>query len=172
MASTSKKIKVVGEQKYINADTGLVENFHVVSIEDRDANFDKLWLGHILEAINELGNAKMKLLTYLLEKRHAATNQIIKTQREIAQETGISLDTISRTLKALDQHGIIKRKTGVLFLNPNVIFKGGHNSRMKVLLDYNHHGDNQGDLFEEQEQKTAPTKLPVVEKEEEQKQAA
>jgi DNA-binding transcriptional ArsR family regulator len=147
--STSKKIRVVGQQTYINAQTGEAEQFQVMSIEDRDANFDKIWLGHILEALNELGNAKMKLLTYLLEKRHPATNQIIKTQREIAAETGISLDTISRTLKALEEHEIIRRKTGVLFLNPDVVFKGGHNARMKVLLDYGHY-DKQADLFEEQ----------------------
>lgn len=153
---TSKKVKVVGTQTYINAQTGEAEQFQVVSIEDRDAHFEKLWLGHILEAIDEIGNAKMRILTYLLKERHPATNQIIKTQREIAQETGISRATITDTLKALEEHDIIRRKTGVLFLNPNVVFKGAHNSRMRVLLEYQHHGQ-QADLFEEQQgQKIAP----------------
>jgi DNA-binding Lrp family transcriptional regulator len=153
---TSKKVKVVGTQTYINAQTGETEQFQVVSIEDRDAHFEKLWLGHILEAIDEIGNAKMRILTYLLKERHPATNQIIKTQREIAQETGISRATITDTLKALELHDIIRRKTGVLFLNPNVVFKGGHNSRMKVLLEYKHQGE-QADLFaEEQAEKISP----------------
>jgi len=39
--STSKKIRVVGQQTYINAQTGEAEQFQVMSIEDRDANFDK-----------------------------------------------------------------------------------------------------------------------------------
>lgn len=142
LKSTSRKISVIGQQEYINRDTGQIESFQVLRIEDVDANFQKIWLWHVLEAIDEIGNAKMKVLWYILEKRNAVTNTLIKTIREISQETGISLDTITRTLKALEKHNIIKRKTGAIFLNPHVIFKGGYNHRMKVLIDYMHF-DNQ-----------------------------
>ena len=64
-----KKVKVIGSEEYINSRTGEVETFNVIRIEDRDFNFHKIWLAHVLDAIDELGNAKIKVLTYLLEEQ-------------------------------------------------------------------------------------------------------
>lgn len=134
---TSKKLKVIGTQQYVNVNTGEVEEFNVLSIEDKDINFNKIWIGHILEAIDEIGNAKMKILMYLISNRNTATNMVIKTIDEISKETETSKKTVIDTLKVLSRHDIIKRKTGVIFLNPNVVFRGRYNTRMKILLEYN-----------------------------------
>ncbi|WP_181280727.1 replication/maintenance protein RepL [Aphanothece hegewaldii] len=48
----------------------------------------------------------------------------------------MSKATVVRTLQALEKHNIVKRKTGVVMLNPNVIFKGGYGKRMNVLMRY------------------------------------
>ncbi|WP_281042439.1 replication/maintenance protein RepL [Selenomonas infelix] len=48
MAVTRKKVKVVGTETYIKQDTGELREMQVIDIEERDANFHKLWLGHIL----------------------------------------------------------------------------------------------------------------------------
>ena len=48
MATTRKKVKVIGTETYIKQDTGEIAEMQVVKIEERDANFHKLWLGHIL----------------------------------------------------------------------------------------------------------------------------
>ena len=44
MATTRKKVKVVGTETYINQKTGELQEMQVIDIEERDANFHKLWL--------------------------------------------------------------------------------------------------------------------------------
>jgi hypothetical protein len=39
-------------------------------------------------------------------------------------------------LKILERHQIIKRKTGIIFISPDVIFRGGHAKRMNILIQY------------------------------------
>ena len=56
MATTRKKVKVVGTETYINQQTGELQEMQVIDIEERDANFHKLWLGHILQSIDLIGN--------------------------------------------------------------------------------------------------------------------
>jgi len=136
LTATAKKMKIEGKRTYIDRETGELVDCRVVKIEDADANFEKLWLGHILEAIDEIGNAKMKVLMYLLSNRDKHNNSIITTNRRLADATGISLDTVSRTLIALKRNKIITRTTGVIFLNPDVVFKGDHQHRMNVMIRY------------------------------------
>jgi DNA-binding transcriptional regulator YhcF (GntR family) len=134
--TTSKKTQIIGTETYINRSTGEIEDFNVIRIEDADFNFDKFWVSQLLTAIDEFGNQKIKLLMYLIQNRERSNNAIIKTVRELAAETGISKDTISATLKILEAHGIVKRKTGVIFISPEVVFRGSHNNRRRILLDY------------------------------------
>ena len=136
--ATAKKLKIEGKRTYVDCETGELINCRVVRIVDADANFEKLWLGHILEAIDEIGNAKMKVLMFLLSNRDKHTNSIITTNRKLAEATGISLDTVSRTLIALKKNKIITRTTGVIFLNPDVVFKGSRQHRMNVMIRYQH----------------------------------
>ena len=133
---TSKKVKVQGGVKYINQETGEVEDFQVIQMEDRDFNFHKLWLGHIISSLDMIGNEKIKVLTYLLETANR-DNMIVGSQRSIAKEVGVSVTTVNLTLKSLMESNLIKMvQQGVYILNPDVIFKGSRNNRMNVLLQY------------------------------------
>ena len=136
-----KRTKVIGEKIYIDKETGESQIFNVVDIEDVDADFDKIWLAHILSAIEEIGNAKIKILNYILENREKANNSLIITTRELAEATNTSLDTVSKTLRALEKNDIIKRKVGSIMLCPNAIFKGKHKNRMNILYQYRHFGE-------------------------------
>ena len=40
--TTTKRVKVVGTEEYINTRTGELEQMQVTSIEDRDFNFTKM----------------------------------------------------------------------------------------------------------------------------------
>jgi DNA-binding transcriptional ArsR family regulator len=140
MAAKKKKTRVIGEKTYIDQETGESQIFNVVDIEDVDADFDKIWLAHILSAIEEIGNAKIKILNYILENREKANNSLIITTRELAEATDTSLDTVSKTLRALEKNDIIKRKIGSIMLCPNAIFKGKHKNRMNILYQYRHFG--------------------------------
>ena len=146
MAITRKKVKVIGHQEYINRDTGEIENMQVVNIEERDANFHKLWLGHILQSIDLIGNQKTKLAFWILDNLNSE-NQLIMTQRKIAEKSGISYQTVSFTIKALiDSNFLMKINSGAYRVKPDVLFKGGKNNRLNVLLQYHnekHEHENQ-----------------------------
>lgn len=136
MSTTRKKIKVIGTETYIKQDTGEIAEMQVVRIEERDANFHKLWLGHILQSIDLIGNQKTKLAFWILENLDS-NNQLIKTQRKIAEETNMSTKTVSTTIKALiESNFIIKINSGAYRINPDVLFKGGKEKRLNVLLQY------------------------------------
>jgi DNA-binding transcriptional regulator YhcF (GntR family) len=164
MSSQSKKTKIVGTEQYINAATGVIEDFQVVRIEDADFNFDKFWVSQLLTAIEEFGNQKVKLLMYLIQNRERSNNAIIKTVRELEVATGISKDTICKTLKILEAHGIVKRKTGVIFVSPSVVFRGSHNNRRRILLEYSKAESNVVSIDREATEPTTDAAEPTAEK--------
>lgn len=134
--TTRKKTKVVGTETYINQKTGELCEMNVVTVEERDANFHKIWLGHIIQALEMIGNQKIKVLTFILDNLDKE-NQLIMTQRKIAEKSGVSYPVVSATLKALQDADLVdKINSGAYKVNPEKIFKGGHNDRMRVLFDY------------------------------------
>lgn len=136
MVNTRKKVKVIGTETYIKRDTGELTEMQVVEIEEKDANFHKLWLGHILQSIDLIGNQKTKLAFWILNNLNS-DNQLIMTQRKIADKSGMSYQTVSRTIKALiDSNFLVKINSGAYRINPNVMFKGGKTKRLNVLLQY------------------------------------
>ena len=133
---TAKKVKVVGTEQYINKRTGEIEEMQVISIEKRDFNFHKLWLGLILNTIELIGNQKIKLAFWIIEHLDSE-NKLTYTFRQIEKETGISLYTITQTMKALMESNFLKKKhSGCYIVNPDFLYKGSHQSRMNVLIQY------------------------------------
>lgn len=134
--TVSSKITRVGKAEYINQKTGEVEQFNVIEEHDQDFNFQKIWLGHLLESLDVLGNAKIKVLNYLLANKNS-DNQIIGTQRVIADNVGVSVPVVNETIKKLKEVNAIKQvSNGVLMLNPEIVFQGKHSKRMNILLKY------------------------------------
>lgn len=136
MTTTRKKVKVIGKETYIKQDTGEIKEMQVIDIEERDANFHKLWLTHILTSIDLIGNQKTRLAFWILDNLDSE-NQLIMTQRKIAEKSGISYQTVSKTISALiDSNFLTKINSGAYQVNPDVLFKGGKGDRMNVLLKY------------------------------------
>jgi hypothetical protein len=133
---TRKKIKVIGTETYINQRTGHLEDMQVISVEDRDANFHKLWLQHIVLSLDIVGNQKMRFVFWLLEQM-TSDNLLPMTFRQMAELSGYSLETVKRVIHALIESDFLARvNQGVYRVNPNLIFKGGSNYRMNVLVQY------------------------------------
>ena len=146
--TTVKKTKVVGSQQYINYDTGEVVTMQVTSVEERDFNFSKVWMRSFLTTLDLVGNAKTKVAYWIIDHIDRM-NQLTYTYRQMAEETGMSLDTVTATMKALLEADFLRRKNqGCYIVNPNVIYKGTHSARLNVLTQY-------GDL--EKEKPTPPT---------------
>lgn len=135
-AHTSKTVKIVGHRQYVDPETGELEDFQVVSVEDRDFNFHKIWLKSILYTLDLIGNKKTKLAFWIVDNLDTQ-NRFIMTQRKISEATGMSTQTINRTIKALVKSDfLIQEQSGVYTVNPNVIFKGTRSNRLNVLFHY------------------------------------
>lgn len=141
MNGTKKIQKIIGQEEYLNTRTGEVELFDVVKLEERDFDFQKIWLGHLLSALNILGNKKIKVLSWMLKNKNYE-NKVIATQRKMAKEIGTSVSTITETIKQLiDVDAIKVIQHGVYWLNPELVWKGNYKGRMKVLFEYEKNKD-------------------------------
>jgi hypothetical protein len=151
----SKQVKF-SEKRYADLDTG-EEIVAQVITQTGDYDFEKLWMAHILDAIEEIGNAKMQVLWFLLKKRDYR-NQIDMSVVEIAKATGVGEASVKRCIWALQRHNIIKRKRTkgtTLTLNPDVIFKGSHQQRTHIVYEYKQVQGQLFDLPEERKKRAA-----------------
>ena len=137
MANTTKKVKVIGTRKYINRDSGEIEDFQVVNIEERDFNFHKIWLNHIINSLDLIGNQKTRLAFWIVDNLDKE-NKLTMTYRQITEKSGISYQTVSRTMKSLIESNFLQQiNQGAYRINPNIIFKGTRSGRLNLLYQYN-----------------------------------
>lgn len=130
--------RVLGTDRWINEQTGEVIETQTLSkeVKDVDIGFEKLWIGHIMDAIDEVGNAKIRVLFWLLHHRDK-NNLVHGTVTQIAEETGAGRATVGRLMSALRKANVIRLEYGGIWrLNPSVIFKGTRAKRMNVLIRY------------------------------------
>lgn len=133
---TKKKVKIIGTQEYININTGEIEEMEVTTVEERDFNFTKVWMKNLILTLDIVGNQKTKFCFWLIDNLNR-DNMLIGTQRDMAEECGVSLQTVSVTLKLLmDVDFLRKKQSGVYIINPNVLYKGTRSARLNVLNQY------------------------------------
>lgn len=133
---TIKRVKYVGVQNYINADTGEVIEMQVTDIEERDFNFNKIFMQNFIVAMNLIGNQKSKLAFWIIDNLKNG-NLLTMTYRQISQITKISLKTVSDTMQLLLEADFLRRvNIGCYMVNPNISFKGHHSARMNFLHQY------------------------------------
>lgn len=148
VASTRKKVRVIGTEQYVDKD-GEIRDFQVIDIEERDANFHKIWLGHIVQSLDIIGNQKTKLAFWLLDQMDRE-NKVCMTLRQMSDKSCISLETVRVTIKALiESNFLVRHNMGVYKINPDCIFAGGKNARMDVLLKYHGSEAQQTTLFDD-----------------------
>ena len=147
--------KLLGPDVWINQRTGEIIEAQTLSKEvtgDVDVGFEKLWVGHILEAVQEVGNAKMQVLFWLIRNKDK-NNMVKATLDDIAEKTEVSRRTVASLMTALRKANVVQLEYGGRWmLNPAVVFKGGHSRRMNVLIRYK--------SMEQQELPLEPMDLP------------
>lgn len=133
---TSKKVKVIGTQSYINANTGEREEFAVTDVEERDFNFTKIWMKNLISTMELVGNQKTKLAYWLIDNLDKE-NKITLTLRQIASKTNISLETVRLTIKILMDADFLRRiNISAYMVNPDIVFKGTRGARLNILNIY------------------------------------
>ena len=131
-----KKVKTIGYTQYVNPYTGELEDFQVISIENHDFNFHKIWLNHVINSLDLIGNQKTRLAFWIIDNLDRE-NKLTMTYRQISENSGISLDTVRITMKFLLESNFLERiNQGAYRVNPNVIFKGTRSNRLNVLYQY------------------------------------
>ncbi len=133
--TTSKKVKIVGYQEYLNVDTGEIVPMAVTDIEDRDFNFSKVWMKNFIATLDLIGNKKTALAFWVIDNLNKE-NQLIYSYRQIAEQTGLSLDTVSTTMKTLKNADFLRQIGQVYTVNPDIVFKGTRAARIGVLNQY------------------------------------
>lgn len=139
--TTSKKQKFVGVKEFLDPTTNTMVPMQVTSIEERDFDFNKVWMRNLINSMDEIANQKMRLAFWIIDNLNKE-NQLIMTQRKISEKTEISLKTVSTTMKLLcePENGAIpflqKINSGAYRVNPDVLFKGSHSNRMGVVMEY------------------------------------
>ena len=111
----------------VNPDTGeIIGDIKTVDVVVREVSrvgFSITYLATIINMIDNIGNKKMQVVKYILQKMDS-NNKLSETVREISAGSKCSLQTVNDTLKVLEECGIIARKTGTVMLSPKLIHKG------------------------------------------------
>lgn len=133
---TRRKVKIIGREQYIDSKTGELKDFQVIDIQEKDANFHKFWLFNVINSLDLIGNKKIKFAFWLIENMDS-DNKICWTLRQMAEKSGVSLDTVRITMQALmESHFLVRQNIANYQINPDAIFKGGKEKRLRILLDY------------------------------------
>lgn len=138
--TTKKKVKIVGTETFINANTGEVEEMNVISVEERDFNFHKIFMKNFIASLEMVGNQKTKLAYWIIDNLKAG-NMLPMTYRQIAENAGVSLFTVNITMGILLEADFLRKiNMGCYIVNPDIVFKGEHQNRMQILNQY-HNAD-------------------------------
>ncbi|WP_063657702.1 replication/maintenance protein RepL [Candidatus Arsenophonus triatominarum] len=135
---TSKRVKLIGHKTLVDRDTGEEIPMQMNLVEDRDFNFHKVWLQHLIHSFDEIVNQKLKLAFWIIENLNKE-NQLVMTQRKIAEMSGISYQTVSRTIRLLAEGSppfLQRINAGAYRINPDILFKGSHSNRMGICYEY------------------------------------
>lgn len=138
---TTKKVKYIGTQKFVNSETGEIVELQVQEIAEKDFNFSKVWMRQYLLTMDLIGNQKIRVANWIIDHLDR-DNRLICTFRRIADETGISLFTVRETMSALQEANFLKKiQNGAYMVNADIYFKGGHNKRLNVMSIYRDAGE-------------------------------
>lgn len=152
--TTSKKQKLIGVTHYIDPKTGELVPMQVTKVEYRDFNFHKVWLQNLIVSLDDVTNKKMELAFWIIDNLNKE-NQLVMTYRTIAKKSGISEGTVKATMKALQTGSIPflkKINSGAYQVNPEILWKGTHSSRMGIVFDYSTNKPEEEEFEEEFEE--------------------
>ncbi len=132
----ARKSKFIASKNFIDEDTGEVIPFAITMMEDKDFDFHKVWLQNLITTMSGITNRKMELAFWIIAHLNKE-NQLIYNQKQMAELTGLSKDTVTKTISALiESNFLIKLRSGCYMVNPDVMYKGSHRSRMGIVFDY------------------------------------
>lgn len=137
-----------GSKRLIDEQSGEVIEVDNLYRKQTSGNFHKAYIIQLISMMDMIGGQKFKVVNYILDNIHWSNNILMGTTREIAKATNTSLQTVTITLKTLEEGNIIKRRTGALMLNPELLMRGDDQKQKYLLLEF---GQFEQEVKEKQE---------------------
>ena len=120
-----KDKKPIEYRSYTDNETGEIHTVPVMNhYKGENKDFEMIFYGHFLEILNDLGNKRIQILRHIIKNREKANNTFIGTVQDISKCLKISFPTVHSTLVLLEDKEVIKRKTGVIYINADLICDG------------------------------------------------
>jgi len=131
----------LGENAIIKAGIGRWQNLETGEIVEASEITKKIgrqgfmitYLSAIISLIEFLGNKKMQVVKYILTNMEKANNVLVITTKELSIKSRVSEKTVIETLKILERANIIRRRTGAIMVNSDLVHRGNENKE-KVLI--------------------------------------
>ena len=125
-----------GKHTLIDHDTGEAIEVDKIYRKQTSGNFVKAYIKGLVMMLDVAGGAKLKVVNYLLENLSLSDNVLVSTVREIAEKLNISPTTVTNTLKTLEDGNVIKRRTGAIMLNPEILYRGDDSKQRFLLVEF------------------------------------
>lgn len=132
------------EWQLINTETGEVGTKEEIiefaasvktGAKNKRGNFSILYPLKFYGLIDAVGNKKMMVIEYII-KHMGADNVLIATSQEIADKIGVSNITVKRTLQALAKANLIRRRPGIIMVNPQLINRKHRAGEIKLMIKF------------------------------------
>jgi hypothetical protein len=130
----------IATKRVMDIDTGEISDLTQMLVTKSDFDFDKVWTSQLATVLDLAGSKPIKILAWFIEGRNHE-NMIIGTYAKIAEKVGCSEASVKSTVKILLAAGVLaKVQIGVYRVNPDLVWRGGHNRRQAILLEYRREG--------------------------------
>lgn len=130
---------LIGTKKKTLIDQETGEVIEVDQITKRSYGQKQFWKIYLLDFLQILGildSKQVDVLIYILENTNSSNNTYIGTYRSTAEKTNLSLDTVRRVFKKLqDNNFLTKIQNGVYQISPLIMLKGSEHKK-QLLLNY------------------------------------
>lgn len=160
-----KDQKPIEYRQYSDVKTGEVFDVPVMNHFGKgNKDFEMVFYGHLLEILNDLGNKRILVLQHIIKNRERANNTFIGTQIDIAKSLNINVMTVNKTLLLLEDKGAIKRKTGVIYIDADLICDGRFKDKiLHVYHDLDEENEEEKELRIEREIKRKKEEITKLE---------
>lgn len=99
--------------------------------------FWKLNMKGFVNVLEKFPDKKIKVLSYILKHTHPSTNEFGGTYREISKACGVSLDTVERVMKLLqDAQFLMKKRNATYFVSPDILMKGTDAKKQMLFANF------------------------------------
>ena len=99
-----------------------------VEEESTKKGFELTYIEELSEYFGVVKNQKIELLVYFLKEK-TNINLLIKTQKQIMEDTGIGKRVVNEVMQELQKKGMMKKlSSGVYMLMPDISIRGGAGS--------------------------------------------